>query len=524
LPRRRFRVKKNLTISDTIFLESSTPFSVLRTPKMWPFQGAIPIKWSEYKVTIPEFLEYHITLGGYLPFHINESEVVTVALGQKMLDGIGTKYRLVVKDAPAFADEPFITTASDYISKVSFEPSAYKIGGLIGEEFAGTWDQVDWKFRRAEHFGEEINVSVFGKEIPAQLLNNETSPKEKMNLGYGYIQKTMKWDEGIDLMPAPELKKAYQNRKGNSASINLLLINLLRKAGLECDPVVLSTRPHGRIFKDFPTLENFNYVVCRVKIDSLEYLLDATQRYARPGVLPEYALNGLGRVIPKVYQGHFLDIVPKEQRSVLEIVEADFIPEDGKLKGKYSASFGGYQALEWREQYALEADKSYLDDLKKEFSEWEIQNLAVSNKSEKLDAPVNVKCDFETDSESNAPGIYYFDPIIAGKMKENPLKSPHRIYPLDFTTNVATSFMGTYKLPEGYEIEEMPKAEIITLPGNVARFLYQVKQSGNVIQVTSKVSVNKVKFLPEEYADLREFFERIVSKHAQPLVIKKKAN
>ncbi|TLV00473.1 DUF3857 domain-containing protein [Dyadobacter luticola] len=499
-----------------------TPFLVSATPKAWPFQGSIPIQWSEYKVTIPSFIEYHITFGGYLPFYINESEVVDMKFGLKMLEGKSTSYRLVVKDAPAFVNEPFITTSDDYISKVSFEPSAYKIAGFIGEEFAGTWDQIDWKFRKAALFGEEINAPVFGKEIPEQLLDNAASPKDKMNVGYSYIQKTMKWDEGVALMPASDIKKAYQNRKGNSAAVNLLLINLLRKAGLDCDPVVLSTRSHGKVFKDFPTLENFNYVIARVMVDSVAYLLDATQKFARPGVLPEYALNGFGRVIPKVYQGHFIDIIPKDANSTLVMVDAEFLPEDGKLKGKYSASLGGYEALDWREDFASEPDKKYLEAFQKEFSEWSIKNLTVSNKTEKLDAPVSVKCEFETESESMSPGTYYFDPITAGKMKENPLKSSERIYPLDFTTLVATSFIGTFRLPEGYFIEEMPKAEVITLPGNSARFLYQAKQDGNVIQVTSKVSINKIKFLPEEYHDLKEFFDRVVTKHAQPLVIKKK--
>ncbi|WAC11572.1 DUF3857 domain-containing protein [Dyadobacter pollutisoli] len=503
----------------------STPLAVQNAPEMWAFQGTAPIKWSEYRVSIPNFLQYHITLGGYLPFHINRSQSVDMSFGEKLYDGTGTAYRLVVKDSPAFINEPYITTDTDYISKVSFEPSGYKVAGIITEQFTETWDQVDRGLRNSPWFAPETNKMPFGKEVPESFWGNKISKVEKMNIGYNHIKRAMKWDKTSGLYPIPELKKAYENRKGNAAAVNMLLLGLLRKAGLECDPVLLSTRSHGRIFKEFPSLESFNYIICRVKIDSIEYLLDATQQYMRLGSVPEHALNGLGRLIPKEYQGEFLEIIPKDSRNKLEIIEAEIIPDEGSLKGWYSASLGGYQALDWREQYADESEKTQLDDdFKREFPDWKIEQLNVSNKSEKLELPVSLKCEFETDVETAAAGLFYFNPMLAGKMEDNPLKSVNRIYPLDFTTNIATSFLGKYTLPDGYVIEEMPKSEVISLPGGAAKFLYQVKQDGNIIQVSSKVTINKIKFLPTEYAGLREFFDRVVKKHSQPLVIKKKGN
>ena len=38
------------------------------------------------------------------------------------------------------------------------------------------------------------------------------------------------------------LKKAYQEGSGNSADINLLLVNMFKQAGLDANPVILSTR------------------------------------------------------------------------------------------------------------------------------------------------------------------------------------------------------------------------------------------------------------------------------------------
>jgi hypothetical protein len=202
------------------------------------------------------------------------------------------------------------------------------------------------------------------------------------------------------------------------------------------------------------------------------------------------------------------------------MVTADIIPDEGIIKGTYSVSLGGYEALAWRNDHATDTDETHLNELKAEFKEWKIEAMEIANKTELLAGVVTIKCKFEAEDENDAPGLFYFVPVVAGRMLENPLKTPERIYPLDLSTGIAKSFIGNYKLPDGYVIEEMPKTEVITLPERGGRFIFQVKQTGNVIQINSTMSVSKLTFVPDDYPVLREFFERVVQKHAQPIIIK----
>lgn len=514
--------KKGSVIEYSYMLNS--PLMARIKPSTWNFQASIPVKWSEYKIVIPHFLDYKMTMGGYLTLSINDNERVNVRMGHSKFDGPGLSYRFVLKDAPAFNKEPFITTPDDYLSKISFELQSISIPGEPIRHFSQTWDQVDETLVEAAWFGAELRKNVFPKELKEEFSKKAADSTQKMHLAYAYLRANMKWDGTAGLGYDGGIKKAFENKKGSAAQINMLLINLLRELDIPCEPVVLSTRAHGRVLEHIPSLESFNYVVVRVKIGGNEYLLDASQAFAKPGMLPEHALNSLGRVIPRKGKGYFIPLKPREFKSKLELIDAELIPDEGTLKGTYSASYGGYDALDWRETYAMEPEQVYMDAFKKRFTDWKIDNLVVSNKLEKLDAVVGVKCAFETEDENVVPGVFYFNPILAGRMNENPLKSPERIFPLDLATGFTSSFIGNYKLPEGYYLEEIPKAEIITLPEKGGRFLYQVKQTGNVIQVNSSMAVNKLMFIPEEYGALREFFERVVQKHAQPLVIKKKAN
>jgi hypothetical protein len=515
-------VKKGSVIE--YFYTRTTPLNLRDKPDTWSFQGSIPSQWSEYRIVIPYFLEYKMTMGGYLLPYISKHEQTPVHVGHSKFDGNGMAYRIVVKDAPAFVNEPFITTELDYLSKISFELSSLFIPGEMTKHYSKTWSDVEKTLDEVTWFGGELRKSAYLKDKRDEIVKTAKSPEEKMNMAYSYIQNYMKWDGYAGLGSNGDVRKAYDNRKGNATEINIALTSLLRELELESNPVILSTRSHGQIFQEIPLLESFNYVISHVQIGEKEYLLDATQPYAKAGLLPEHALNGFGRLIPKKGTGRFLEIVPKDNQSKLEMINAEIVPEEGTVKGNYSISYGGYEALRWREKYVKEPENVFQDDLKKQAPEWIIQNISVKNKNEDLQGTVNISCDFESEDESASPDVFYFNPVMAGRWTSNPLKSKERIYPLDLTSGIASSYIANFKLPEGYMLEELPKTEVILLPEKAGRFSYQVRQVGNVIQVNSSLQVSKTRFLPTEYQDLKELFERVVQKHSQPLVIKKKAN
>ncbi|KAA6440446.1 DUF3857 domain-containing protein [Dyadobacter flavalbus] len=502
----------------------TTPLNVRDKPDTWRFQGSIPSKWSEYRIVIPHFLSYKTTMSGYLPLYINKQEQTVVNVGHSRFDGQGIAYRFVVKDAPAFVNEPYITTELDYLSKINFELSSLYIPGEMTKHYSQTWSDVEKTLDEVNWFGGELRKSSYLKEKRDEIIRAAKTPEEKMEMAYSSIQNYMKWDGYAGLGSNGGVRKAYDNRKGNATEINLVLTTLLRELELECNPVLLSTRSHGQIYKEIPLLESFNYVISHVQIGEKEYLLDATQPYAKAGLLPEHALNGSGRLIPRKGAGRFLDIVPKDSQSKLEMINAEIIPEEGSVKGNYTISYGGYEALRWRGKYVNEPENVFHEDLKKQAPEWTIQNIAVKNASEDLKSTVNVTCDFELLDENSSPDVFYFNPMMAGRWASNPLKSKDRIYPLDLTSGIAHSYIGNFKLPDGYMLEEIPKPEVIVLPEKAGKFAYQIRQTGNVIQVNSSLLVNKTRFLPDEYHDLKEFFERVVQKHAQPLVIKKRVN
>lgn len=78
------------------------------------------------------------------------------------------------------------------------------------------------------------------------------------------------------------------------------------------------------------------------------------------------------------------------------------------------------------------------------------------------------------------------------------------------------------EVPEGYVVDELPKPAIVKFNEDEGIFQYLIQQQDNHIQLRSRVKLTKANFAPEEYPSLREFFDHIVKKQAEQIVLKKK--
>src|SRR5690606_14284376 len=101
----------------------------------WQFQEKIPVLWSEYRADIPEFFMYEKYMQGYVMANIAENERVNSS------DFSYNAHRWVAKDVPAFKNEPFMTCEDDYISRINFALSHYKLSGVV-HDVMGSWEKL----------------------------------------------------------------------------------------------------------------------------------------------------------------------------------------------------------------------------------------------------------------------------------------------------------------------------------------------------------------------------------------------
>ena len=94
----------------------------------------------------------------------------------------------------------------------------------------------------------------------------------------------MNWNERNGYSCQLGVKKAYQDKTGNVADVNLMLISMLRYAGLDANPILISTRSNGIAL--YPSRSAFNYVIAGIEVENQIILLDATNKYSLPGFYP----------------------------------------------------------------------------------------------------------------------------------------------------------------------------------------------------------------------------------------------
>ncbi|WP_210489909.1 DUF3857 domain-containing protein [Rufibacter aurantiacus] len=502
----------------------------------WTFQKSIPVVYSEYRATIPEYFEYKQNPQGYEPFTINEAipgnMTFTVRWSSSIEAGMGggrtsggsevvsarsMNHRWVMKDVPAITPESHITTLDDYVSKIEFELEWVRYPNQIAKRIAGNWNSLSEELMTDESFGLQLNRTGFFKNEVAALQSVKDT-LTRLNTIYEFVKNSVKWNGNGGKYVTTSLRKAFDNKTGNVADINLMLVAMLRDAGFEANPVILSTRDNGRVPYS-PILSRFNYVIAYAKVGDKQILMDATDPLMPMGMLPKRCLNGNGWLVTKTGG----DWVPLQSSSrTTELINADVqILATGVLSGKVMESTSGLWALNTRHSVQEAGEAKYLEKLVSTQTQLERKTPVLQNLKE-LHKPLALQYEVTSVGDTQNKDIIYLNPMMLKTQEDNPFKNATRKYPVDFGHGSEEVYICNFIIPEGYAIEEMPKNLILALPENGGRFTYMLQVTGNKIQVMSKVTIAKPVFYAEEYEHLKQFYTQMVAKHAEQIVLKKK--
>ena len=497
--------------------------------RTWQFQTSIPAMWSEYKTSIPEYYQYKKSHQGYIPLAISEnktenglinftSKSSTGSIESNQVHYVNYVNRLATKNVPAMMKEAYITTVDDYISQIEFELATIKLPNRMVESVMDTWETMNKKLLESVNFGGQFSKKAFIKEEAATIASSHTDPENKIKAAVDHIKSKMSWNGSYRRSSGGNIKKSYESGTGNSADINLTLIALLRGIGLQADPVILSTRSHGRA-PLFPIIAKFNYVIARVAVGDQIYMLDATDKLLPFNQLPFECLNGQGRLISKAGTD-WVDLGNSENFNDFTKVDIKLNDENEFIADIHS-SCTGYEALTIRKKIKKSGKDSYIKQKTKDHQGSTADTFTITH-VEETEKPIEEK--YEADLSEylmSSANIIYIDPMLFFKLDKNPLKADQRYYPVDFGCPMSSSYRFTVPIPKGYSLEEAPESALISLPNKGGSFRYTVSKSGDYLILASYYSIKQTMFLPNEYGILKQFFNLIVAKHAEKIVLKK---
>ena len=477
--------------------------------KPWYMQTDIPILQTSYDGILPVYLDYIV---------INQNQKIVRM--EETQDSQSKFYTWTAENVPALVEEDYITTMKDYYARALFQLEAYRAPGKVPQFFMSSWQQlsddlaIDSKFNKIEGTKKVKNIA---KEITA----NTNDLAEKTQIIYNYVAQNIKWNGYYSFVTFDSFNSILGNHTANSAGINLMLLNMLEAVDIEANPVLISTRKHGKTFEAYPFINQFNHTIVEVTIGEGSILLDAIDEFRPPNLLPLNDLNVRGLKILKKGPPQWINIVSKKGINRTISLEGK-LSEDGLLKAKVDCSDKDYSAYTVRKKLNDKENKEYVEDLLSDVNDITIDSCKIANRN-KLNKPVKTSFEVVTKEYSNALNDYiYFSPMTFEGLAESPLTLKKRAYDIDFGHPISKTYILNIEIPEGYQIEELPAPAKVVLGEKWCNFTFQAQKNGeNKIQLMSKMKINFAKFTPETYPDLKEFFNLIVEKHAEQIVLVK---
>ncbi|CAM4336424.1 DUF3857 domain-containing protein [Flavobacterium terrigena] len=501
----------------------------------WKFQQTIPVDYSVYETIIPEYYNYNFYNRGSLVLNTKkETKNRTVEISNKELvrKGRVTSYEKSVdrislienvtiidaKNVPALIEEDYANNIENYLSSIQYQLASTHYPNELVKVFSKTWEDVAKNINENNSFGEELKKDNYFENDYATLVNGkDLTNEDKINKIYDFVKNHYKWNEMTGIYTDVGVNKAYKDKVGNVAEINFTLIAMLRKAGLNANPIVLTTR--SQAINLFPTTTAFNYVICGVEIGDKVMFLDATDKLLKPDVLPTRALNYIGRLVRQNSTSLEIDLSPKLHAKSSVMIFASI--DNQTIKGNIKETLTENRAYNFRTKNSSISEDTYLENIEKNMTGFEITEYKIENKTNEKE-PLKEDYYFTATNEIEVINDkLFFKPLMFFAIDENPFKQDKRDYPIDFKYPMHDSYTITYNLPQGYVVESMPEKINITTEDNLASFSFLTGNMGNKVQIVSNFYINSALISSEYYDSLKGFFNHVYLKMNEKIVLKK---
>jgi hypothetical protein len=453
--------------------------------------------------------------------------IKTDAVGHKSLD---------VTDVPAAPDEEWMPPIESILYKVHF----YYLNANGAMRF---WVQESKQWSsEVNHFAEpskSIRDAVSGLVAP------DDSNLEKAAKLYKAVQALDNTDysrkkghaelKHLKLKEAKRAEDTWAQKSGSSEDIALLYLAMARAAGVTAYAMKVVDRSRAVFDPAYLNMNQLDDTIIILSIDATDPKAGASGANSKnilvdPGekMCPFERLKWTHsdtRGIRQAATGDDISITPIEDYNTNTLLRAGNITIDahGAVTGVVKFIMTGQEALRWR-QIALRNDE---DEVKKQF-EHELESIvpdgveahidhfvALDDPDSNLVAQINLNGSMGTATSRRLmlPGFFFetrgHQPFV-GQEK--------RLEPVDMRYGEKVTDQIVYHLPDGLTVEGAPQAANNSWPGHAVYAVKTIQGSGQITIVRSLTrAFTQAK--PEEYQDLRGFYQKVDAADQQQLIL-----
>lgn len=489
--------------------EHITPF-MFNLPD-WEFQSDIPALKSRYEVKMVPFYEYVVMKQGAESLKYDSYIDNSFGRSYAGVDFQEMIHIYEMKDIPAFYDDEYITSRNDYIRKLDFQLSQINSPTGGKTQVIPSWEKLVDELQSSDDFGRYIKSAAksTAQIIPSLNLDGK-SDIEKIEIISNYMTNRFHFNDFYGKYASQKVKEFEKTNIGSAADLNLYLVGLLRAAGLQADPIILSTRHHGKVYKEYPIANRFNYAIAVVSLGEDQFImLDATQPKLPYYLLPMRCINDFGLLINKnpvwinlgsSFYSH------RTQISTIQLTGDSLVIRSQEKSTGYDAYVQRKACLQNESDFI----QSKLNETEKLTKDPKITNLEEFSQSFLVDfSRTSTKEVFDSET--------YVSPFRNIEFSKNPLKQKKRDYPVDIIYKRDRTLLSTIYLPEGIKIKSLP--ENVSIENDLLSLNYVVKKMSNAVVFEANYKLKKSIYPPNEYEDLKQNFEILHKTLSKQLVL-----
>jgi len=473
----------------------------------WIFDDDIPTQLSYCKLNYPLYIHPGARFIARMPVqHTTDT--------MQHFTGMDT---YIMNNIPAYRYEPFMPSAITNVQRVEFSMLQRWSGNKL-LPLEDQWAYIVNRLITSPYFGYNISCDI--PEVQQQIDSIKKLPnKQKIEAVCQLVKSKIKWDNTHDFY-AENIQGAWLANKGTSAQINFLIINLMRKAGINCYPLLTSTKSHGVVDNKDPTLSQFNCVDVLVVDSAKSYIIDGTQKYQPYNVPPYNVLNNYGLLIDRTH-GRWLKI--EDTRPLIRNainVKAE-IDSTGIMRGTVYEYFYDYAKVDMLANAHKNTDKDESKDLlQNEIVDLKIDSIKEDN-ADSADKPLIRSFNFTLEMQQTGDFIF-FNPMFLSSFKKNPFKDSARHADIDFGCNQSYSVGMYITMPENMEIPELPPNKEIRLADTSFAYGRLMAKQNNALVIRSHFELNNAVFAADQYPLVKQVFEKMYDMLNEQVMFKRK--
>ena len=482
----------------------------------WYFQGNEFTKRSELKVYKPKGFSYNAFKTNtdiYNIEFIQGEEWNPYQLGEKI-----QTFKWVITDIPGIKEEPYMNNINDYLAHITFQIASFQ-NQYVYRTYIKSWDDIAKEVR--ESYDHKIEADDGIDELVQSLISGISDKNEIIKKLYDFVCCKITTDDKIGFLN-PEVYSAEQTlkeKKGNQVEKNLLLISMLKNAGFEAFPVLISTKTHGAFYPHLVNLWQFNHTIASVILENENIFLDTRDKYCPLGSLPISSCVDKGLLV-KAETGQIFNIKTTSSNNVQDIESTIILDCNGSVESDVKIKCEGYVAMTEREKINKTTQKEYIEDFVDDYYEnAKLDTFKISN-LDSIYKPLEITITFKIPEYAQiVENMVYFSAVLLSKLTENPFKRKKRNFAVDYSYTISKSEKSTIKIPECFKISELP---LKTRTGiSKISFISLFLSSENTIEITRNYRRSRLSISPVEYADLKNMFDKIIDSDDSQIILEK---